>query len=313
MKMQLAVQTMTSYAASLELARWAEDEGLAAFAVADHYLTGSSGYALDQLTVLAGVAAETHTVELVSLVSPVTFRHPAVMWKTAVTLDEISDGRFGLGLGAGWMEEEHEKFGFDFPATAERFDRMTEALAYMTAIRTGDEQGFQGDHYRLQAGPVPEPRGESVRVIVGGSGPKRTPELAGRYADEFNVFPSRHPFGPRIERARAAAEKAGRDPESLLLSTAFPLVVGEDASDLDRRISRIASTRGSDPDRIRSRWPRAGIPVGVPDVFRSGLEDLAAEGVERIYLQVAFDTVDDIRRRVTLVRQMLSSGDLSHR
>lgn len=301
-RMQLAIQTMTSYAMSLELARWAEAEGLAGFAVADHYLTGSSPYALDQLTVLAAVAAGTDRIPLITLVSPVTFRQPAVMWKTAVTLDEISGGRFSFGLGAAWMEEEHERFGIDFPGTGERFDRMSEALAYITAIRSGDQRGFEGDHYRLESGPVPQPQGETVRLIVGGSGPRRTPELAGRYAEEFNAYPSRHPFGPRIETARAAAERAGRDPDALLISTAFPLVVGADEADLDRRIAQIASTRGADPERIRSRWPQAGIPVGLPDQFQLGLESLAAEGVERVYLQAAFDSLEDIRRMVDLLK-----------
>lgn len=300
-RMQFAIQTMTSYATSLELARWAEEEGLAGLAVADHYLTGSSPYALDQLTVLAAVAAGTDRIPLSTLVSPVTFRHPAVMWKTAVTLDEISGGRFSFGLGAAWMEEEHERFGIDFPGTGERFELTAEALAYMTAIRSGDENGFQGDHYRLESGPAPEPRGETVRIIVGGSGPQRTPELAGRYAEEFNAYPSRHPFGPRIEKARAAAEEAGRDPDALFVSTAFPLVVGSDEADLDRRITQIASTRGADPERIRTRWPKAGIPVGVVDDFQLGLDALAAEGIERVYFQFAFDTLDDIRRMVGLL------------
>lgn len=301
-RMQLAVQTMSSYSASLQLARWAETEGLAGFAVADHYLVGQdSTYALDQLTLLAAIAAETERIQLSTLVSPITFRHPAVMWKTAVTIDEISGGRFGLGLGAAWMEEEHERFGFDFPATGERFDRMTETLAYLTTMRTGDESGFEGDHYRLAAGPAPEPRGETVRLIVGGSGPRRTPELAGRYADEFNVYPSRHPLGPRIQKARSAAAAAGRDPADLLVSTAFPLVVGADDEEVDLRISQIAASRGSDPERIRSRWPQAGIPVGPPDAYRGGLEALEAEGVERVYFQVAFDSFDDIRRMVGLL------------
>lgn len=301
-RMQFAIQTMTSYATSLDLARWAEEEGLAGFAVADHYLTGSSPYALDQLTVLGAVAAGTERIPLSTLVSPVTFRHPAVMWKTAVTLDEVSGGRFSLGLGAAWMEEEHQRFGFDFPATGERFERMTEALAYITAIRSGDDHGFEGNHYRLESGPTPEPTGETVRVIVGGSGPTRTPELAGRYAEEFNAYPSRHPFGPRIEKAKAAAEAAGRDPDALLVSTACPLVVGVDEADLDRRISQIASTRGADPERIRTRWPQAGIPVGVVDDFQLGLEALAAEGIERVYFQVAFDSLEEIRRLVGLLK-----------
>lgn len=158
--MQLAVQTMTSYAASLELARWAEEEGLAGFTVADHYLTGDQAtYALDQLTVLAAVAAGTEHIALSTLVSPVTFRHPAVMWKTAVTIDEISGGRFSLGVGAAWMEEEQLEVRVRLPRAWRALERLSEALAYLTALRSGDENGFQGDYYRLASGPTPEPRG----------------------------------------------------------------------------------------------------------------------------------------------------------
>lgn len=300
--MELAVQTMTDFATSLQVARWAESEGLAGFAVADHYVTSrQTSYALDQLTVLAGVAAATETIELSSLVSPITFRHPAVTLKTGVTLDEISGGRFSLGLGAGWMEEEHEMFGFDFPSTGERFDRLEETLAYLTAVRSGSEEGFTGRYYRLAPGPPPEPRGERLRIILGGSGTRRTPALAGRYADEFNVFPGKDSMGPRIQTARQAAEEAGRDPNSLFVSTAFPLVVGADQADLERRIETVAASRGTDPDRIRGRWPEIGIPVTTAEEYRGHLATLEEQGVRRVYCQVALDSLEDIRHMMGLL------------
>lgn len=301
--MQIALQTMTDWPTSVELARWAESEDLVAFAVADHYLSGPDDrFALDQPSVLAAVAAHTESIELATLVSPVTFRHPAVMLKTAVTIDQVSGGRFTLGLGAGWMEEEHTAFGLDFPPTAERFDLLTEALAYLAAARTGDEAGFAGDHYRLAPGPPPEPTAAGVKFAVGGSGPRRTPRLAGRYADEFNVFPSREPFADRIEAARVAAEAAGRDRDELMISTAFPLMTGTDAADLEHRIARVAEARGADVDRIRSRWPQAGIPVATVDEYRDRLAELEAIGIQRVYFQVAFDPTPEIQRLLPLLR-----------
>lgn len=301
--MQIAVQTMTDFATSLDVARWAEDEGLAGFAVADHYITSQTrSYALDQLTVLAGIAASTDRIGLTTLVSPITFRHPAVMLKTAVTLDEISGGRFSLGVGAGWMEEEHEMLGFDFPDARERFDRLEEALAYLHAVRTGSEEGFTGRYYRLAPGPPPEPLGRSVRIIVGGSGTRRTPDLAGRFADEFNAFPGKDPIGPRIEAARRAAEAADRDPDSLFISTAFPLVIGADEADLERRIEKVAASRGGDSERIRRRWPQIGIPVATAEQYGTHLAALEKEGVRRVYCQVAFDSLDDIRHMVGLLK-----------
>lgn len=300
MSVELAIQTMTTYPSSLELATWAEREGLAAFAVADHYLSSATNpYALDQLTVLAGIAARTERIELASLVSPVTFRHPAVMHKVGVTIDEISGGRFSLGVGAGWLEAEHTAFGFDFPDTRERFDRLEDALAYLQAARNGE--GHEGPFYRLSPEPAPQPRGESMRLMVGGSGTRRTPTLAGTYADEFNVFPAEATIESRIETARDAAREAGRDPGALRISMAFPLVVGADQAEVDTRIEAVAASRKTDPDRIRTRWPEIGIPLGSVARFRSRLDEMAEAGVERVYFQVAFDSLDEVRRSIGLL------------
>lgn len=300
--MELAVQTMTSYAATLELAQWAEGEGLAGMAVADHYLRGDDQtYALDQLTVLAAIAAQTESLELSTLVSPITFRHPAVMLKTAVTIDEISGGRFTLGVGAGWMEAEHEKFGFDFPSVKERFDRLEEALAYLRAARRTDGSAYAGRYYQLSEGPAPEPRGDNLRLVVGGGGKKRTPELAGTYADEFNAFPSDEPIPSRIDVARAAAQVAGRDPERLFVSSAFPLIIGADEAEAEERVEAVAANRGVDPDRIRSRYRELGIPLGGLDRYLSRLEEMEAEGVQRVYLQVGFDSLAEIQQSVGLL------------
>ncbi|MGH8911387.1 MAG: LLM class flavin-dependent oxidoreductase, partial [Acidimicrobiia bacterium] len=307
--MQLALQTMRGYADTLELAHWAEGQKLAAFTVADHYLASArSSYALDQLTVMAAIAAETESIELASLVSPITFRHPAVMLKTAVTIDEISGGRFTLGVGAGWMKGEHERFGFEFPPIGERFDRLAEALAYLRAGLDGDEAGFEGSHYRLAPGPAAQPTGANLRLMVGGSGPKRTPDLAGKFADEFNLTPAEEPFGLRIERARQAAAAAGRDPDALLISTAFPVVVGADEAEIAERIGAVAKRRGVEASEIRSRWSGVGIPIGTADQYRSRLAEMEEEGIRRVYFQVAFDPIEDVRRAMTLLGASASRG-----
>ena len=304
MTMELAVQTMTSFAKTLELARWAEAEGLAGMAVADHYLTRPEGdpYALDQLTVLAGIAAQTRSLELSTLVSPITFRHPAVMLKVAQTIDEISGGRFTLGVGAGWMQQEHDRFGLTLFGMDERFDRLAEALGYLRSALSGNNEGFTGSYYQLAPGPAPEPTSPGLRIVVGGGGPRRTPDLAGTYADEFNAFPSKVPFRLRIERARAAAVAAGRDPEELFISTAFPLVVGADSSEADDRIAEVARLRDADPADIKNRWSELGIPVGTADEVRSHLDELATVGVRRVYFQMAFEPLDRIAHSIGLLR-----------
>lgn len=292
---------MDGYSRSLELARWAEEEGLAAFAVADHYLAGPDDpYALDQLTLLGAIAAHTDRIELSTLVSPITFRHPAVMLKAAVTLDEISGGRFTLGVGAGWMEEEHELFGFPFPTMGERFEILTEALGYITAGLSG-ATGFAGSHYRLAPETTPRPSGTNVRLVVGGSGAEKTPRLAGTYAHEFNAFPSADAYGPRIARAREAAAEAGRDPGELLISTAFPLIVGADEAEVAARIAPVAERRGAEAADIRTRWGGMGIPVGTVGQVLSRLEEMAAEGVRRVYFQVSGEPLEEIKRSVRLL------------
>jgi alkanesulfonate monooxygenase SsuD/methylene tetrahydromethanopterin reductase-like flavin-dependent oxidoreductase (luciferase family) len=196
-----------SYERLLALARWAEDIGLDSFARSDHYLHfGTSSPATDALTTFGGLARETERIQLVVLVTPITFRHPAVIAKTAATIDEMSGGRLGLGIGTGWMEPEHEAFGMDLPDLTERFDRFAETLAYVRAATSGSG-GFRGTHYELRPIDV-LPRPEALPIIVGGSGMRRTPTLAGRFADEYNIFTcERELFEQRVAVMRAAPDE----------------------------------------------------------------------------------------------------------
>ncbi|HZD23565.1 MAG TPA: LLM class flavin-dependent oxidoreductase, partial [Acidimicrobiia bacterium] len=155
------------------MARWAEErEDIKAIALPDHYL-GVSGNpdlpAWDHLTQIAALAAETSTIGLVSLVTPVTFRHPGSLYKMAVTIDEISGGRFTVGLGAGWLDEEFELFGLPYPDLATRMEMLEEAMAYLRAAISPGAHGFEGDHYRL-AGFDPHPHPMNLRLAGGGAG-----------------------------------------------------------------------------------------------------------------------------------------------
>ena len=188
-----------TYKQQLEAARWAESEALTSFARCDHYLSGAdpTPAATDAFAVLAGLARETSDIRLCVLVTPITFRHPAVIVKNATTIDEMSGGRLDLGIGTGWMELEHEAFGIPFPDWGERFDRLEEALDYVDAAFGPDPAVFEGDHYSLYADVQPKPTG--IRTIVGGSGKRRTPTLAGHRADEYNFFlPATMSCGSRI-------------------------------------------------------------------------------------------------------------------
>lgn len=302
--MEICVQTMRGYDDTVELARWCESEGVPALAVADHYLSGfdqdSDGY--EQLVILGGLARETTTLQLCTLVSPLTFRHPAVHLKAAVTLDAMSGGRFSLGVGAGWMELEHELFGLELYPMQERFDRLEETLAYLRAGLSGSGSGFDGSYYHLGAfDPQPQPR--NLRLVVGGGGKNRTPDLAGRFADEFNAFPAKSPIAPRVQRCLESAEHAGRDPEAIVLSTAFPAAVALDTESAEALIRSRAERTKSDPKELAASLDRYGIPRGTPEQAASALTAIAESGITRIYLQLSgSNDVDEISETVNAFR-----------
>lgn len=306
--MEIAIQTMAGYRATLDLARWAEANGIVALAAADHYLVSSektSDPALDQLTVLAAVAVETSTLGLATLVSPITFRHPAVLLKQAVSLDEISGGRFSLGVGTGWMEPEHSLFGIEFPTEAERFDRLEEALEYLRAALDPESPGFRGRYYNL-APFEPQPRPATLRLIVGGTGARRTPALAGRFADEFNAYPGRADLAGRVTLARTAAVEAGRQPDDVMISTAFPVVAGRTDAEYRRALAASAERRGKTPRAVEADLAGVGIPHGTSGRVRAGIGSLAAAGVSRVYLQLGRADSIEARRSVEVFLEAVS-------
>jgi F420-dependent oxidoreductase-like protein len=282
-----------TYAQLLELARWAEAEGMVSFARSDHYYSSRQPRpdATDAFATLAGLARETSTIRLCVLVSPVTFRHPAVIAKTAATIDQMSGGRLDLGVGTGWMELEHDVYGMPFPDWSERFERLSEALPYLRAAFEQDHASYSGSHYSIDADATPKPTG--TRLIVGGSGPKRTPSLAGRYADEYNHFPAPpEEIARKVEVLRAAASEAGRDPDGIEVTVMGPVVTGRDEADYRLRIGAAAARRDTEPDELVDRWRQQGIPCGPPDQIAETMADLERVGVSRYYLQ--WIDLDDI-------------------
>jgi alkanesulfonate monooxygenase SsuD/methylene tetrahydromethanopterin reductase-like flavin-dependent oxidoreductase (luciferase family) len=280
-----------TYEEQVDAARFAEAQGLAVFARSDHY--GFPGFeaphATDAFAALAGLARDTTGIGLCVLVSPITFRHPGVIAKTAATIDEMSGGRMILGVGTGWMEHEHEMLGLDFPEFSERFDRLEESLAYIRAALGKAPGGFSGEYYTLTDEEIlPGPTG-SLPIIVGGGVPKRTPRLAGTFADEYNVF-SMGPEGTRdrVARAREAAEAAGRDPDALLISMMGGGVVGSDQASYRRALERAAAAHPfvRTPEQIEERLREVGAPVGTAAEAAEAVGRLTEAGVQRYYLQV---------------------------
>jgi len=284
-----------SYQRLLELAVWAEDQGIAAFARSDHYLNmDKSAHATDALVSFGGLAVETSSIELVTLVSPITFRHPAVMVKSATTLDEMSGGRFSLGVGTGWMEPEHVRFGLDLPSVAERFERLEEALTYMTTAFSGGGTA-SGKYYSLDLDTVSPKASQNLRIVVGGGGPKKTPTLAGRFANEYNMFiTDRETLESRLSVFRAAAESAGRNTSEVLVSFAGPAMFFATEAEHDAAISDRAAKRGITTDEYTAMLADRSIPHGTLDDGAVAMAEFESWGVGRYYVQeyAALDDVD---------------------
>ena len=297
-----------TYRRLVELAQWAEAHGFAAFARSDHYLNmAESAPTTDALVSLGAVAVETSTIRLVTLVSPLTFRHPAVMAKSATTIDEISGGRFSLGVGTGWMESEHAAFGLELPDLKERFDRLGEALAYIRAVCDGGG-ATTGEHYAL-ASPSVEPAASSgLQIVVGGGGPKKTPTLAGRYADEYNMFVTdAATLRDRIAVMRAAAIGAGRDPDAILVSLAGPGLVYTDDDEYRAMVASRARGRDMSPEDYTAMLDERLVPHGSPSRAREAVARMADVGVGRYYVQ-EYRPLDEVdTRRLELAIEGLTS------
>ena len=280
-----------TYDELLGAATFAEEAGLDSFARSDHYLFPSSAeppHATDALATLAGLARETSRIDLCVLVSPITFRHPAVLAKMAATIDEMSGGRLVLGVGTGWREEEHAEFGLDFYDLNERFERMEDALGYLWHAFGRTDGPFEGKHYSLTNEDVrPKPTGK-IPLIVGGSGERRTPRLAGTYADEFNFgFRPLDAVKLRIDRAREAAEKAGRDPDDLRISIMTGVAGGMDQDGLQRVLSRMADAdpRGRSAEELEQAYRDRGAPIGTAAELQELFAPYEEAGVDRIHVQ----------------------------
>lgn len=275
-----------TYDEILAAARWAEANDLAGFARSDHYYIAREPRpaATDAFTTLAGLARDTSRIRLCILVAPLTFRHPAVIAKSAATLDQMSGGRLDLGVGTGWMDLEHEAFGIPFPPWAERFDRLTETLQYLKAAFGGAGARFDGRYYSLDADVYPTPTG--TRLIVGGSGNQKTPTLAGTHADEYNHFVTTpEKLAPKVAVMRRAAEEAGRDPDAIAISMMGPVFVGRDEAEYRSVIEAAAAERDVDVADLEDRLRDNGVPMGWGDRLAETFGDLAEVGVEHLYFQ----------------------------
>jgi F420-dependent oxidoreductase-like protein len=272
----------------LRVARAAEDSGYDAFFRSDHFLamgeaSGEPG-PTDAWITLAGLARETSRIRLGTLVTSATFRNPGPLAIAVAQVDQMSGGRVELGLGGGWFEAEHKAYGLPFPSLGERFEILTEQLEMITGLwRTlpGDRFAFAGKHYTVTDSPaLPKPvQQPTPPVIVGGHGKKKTPALAARFADEFNVaFSPIEATAAQFDRVDAACVEIGRDPKELVRSIAQVICVGRD----DAEVARRALVLGREVDDLRENG-LAGTPAEVVDRLGAWRDRTRAT---RVYLQL---------------------------
>ncbi|MCW2918796.1 MAG: Luciferase-like monooxygenase [Actinomycetia bacterium] len=278
-------QEGASYDTLLRVAKATEECGFDAFFRSDHYqaIMGGSGLPgpTDSWITLGALARETSRIKLGTLVTAATFRLPGPLAISVAQVDQMSGGRVEFGLGTGWYDAEHTAYGIPFPSLKERFERLEEQLEIVTGLwgtLLGETYSFEGKHYRLADSPaLPKPAQQGgPPVLIGGFGAKRTPQLAARWADEYNVpFHSLAETGEAFDRVRAACTEAGRT-KPMIYSAAQTVCCGRDDAEVKRRADAI----GNDVETLRASG-LAGTPAELVDKIGQWGE----LGCERIYLQ----------------------------
>ena len=270
------------------LAEAAEYAGLQGLFRSDHYASvqgRTERSALDAWSTLAALAALTDTIQLGTMVSPASFRHPSVLAKQVVVADHVSGGRVELGSGAGWNELEHTMYGFDFADLGTRYDVMAEQIEIIRRQWTEESVDFDGAHYTLAGCEArPKPLGH-VPIIMGGQAQPRGAALAARWADEYNTtFPSTDAVRERKARLDAACEEAGRDPLPMSIMTGC--ILGETEADVHARAERIMAWSNADGSAeewlagLRHEWV-----VGTVEQAQARLEEYREAGISRFFLQ----------------------------
>jgi len=280
-------QQGASYQTLLRVAKATEDLGFDAFFRSDHYLKMGNVSGLpgptDAWITLAGLALQTSRIRLGTLVSPATFRYPGPLAISVAQVDQMSEGRVEFGFGAGWFEAEHAAYAIPFPDTRERFDRYAEQLAIITGLwetPVGETFNYTGTYYTVTDSPGLPKAAQQPRppVLIGGAGLKRTPMLAARYADEYNVpFSSIDDTAAAFSRVKKSCAAAGRAEESMVYSAAQVVCCGRTPDELAKRAAAIGRT----VDDLRVN----GL-AGTPEEVGGRIAEFAGIGATTMYLQV---------------------------
>lgn len=287
------------------LATAVEDLGFAGLFRSDHYTNASppDKDSLELWTSLTWLADNTEQLAFGPLVTPFSFREPTMTARMAAAVDDLSDGRLVLGLGAGWQEREHHKFGHDLLDVPERFDRYEEGLEVVSGLLQSDDPvTFEGDYYEVHdAVLLPRPqRPGGPPILIGGNGPRRTLPLAARYAEEWNgVFITPADYADRNSRLDELLVAEGRQPEDVRRSVMVGTLFGRD----DAEVEAMLQERGRSAEESRDR----GVVVGTANEVVAGIGQYAEAGAYRIMLQwLALDDLDRLEAMAKAVLPQVS-------
>jgi len=210
------------------LAQRAEALGVRTLSFMDHWyqmdwMAPAEDPMLEGYTALGFVAGRTSKLRLRLLVTGVTYRYPGLLAKTVTTLDVVSGGRAELGIGAAWYEREHHGLGVPYPSTAERFERLEEAIQICLQMWSDNNGAFAGKHYQLaetlcSPAPVSQPR---PRILIGGSGERKTLRLVAQYADACNIFGGPDDVAQKLDVLRRHCDAVGRDPKEIEVTAMY--------------------------------------------------------------------------------------------
>lgn len=279
----------------------AEDLGFAAVFRSDHFTNPQppDKPSLELWVSLTYAASQTERIEFGPLVTPVTFRHPSITARMAAAVDDLSTGRFVLGIGAGWQDREHELFGIPMPPVATRYDMLRDYLEVVTRLLRSDEPvTYEGEHYSLHdALLLPRPsRPGGPPILIGGNGPRRTLPLAAQYADEWNaVFAGPAEYRRLQERMDDLLDTAGRPRGAVRRSVMAGTLFARDRGALEEKLS----SRNLSVEQAIER----GLVVGTPPMWVEQIQAYADAGAERMMLQwLDQDNLADVE---TVAREIL--------
>jgi len=277
------------------MATAADGGGFSSLWVMDHFyqllgLGGADDKMLEGYTLLGALAARTRTVTLGTLVTGVTYRNPALLAKEVTTLDILSSGRAVLGIGAAWYDVEHEGLGVDFPPVPERMDRLEEAVQICRLMFTEERPTFEGRYYRIkEARNIPRPvQPGGPKIMIGGSGPKRTLRAVAKYADISNVFGGPDTLRKNVEILHNHCADVGRDPSEIKVTRLGSLFLARSADEAEQLRQGVAGAMGEE-------WAREAATFGDADSVGEQLQALVDAGAQELIFNLPLaNDADDV-------------------